>query len=66
MKKKNELLEVNNILLKMFNKLYNENYETNMDFFTNHFEEMMDCGYILSPELCNKENLLLLEIINWK
>lgn len=61
MKNKMEITEVNNILLKMFNKLFNENYETNIDFFTKHFEEMMKCGYILSPELCNKENLSIIK-----
>ena len=55
-----EIVKVNNILLKMFNKLYNENYETNIDFFTKYFEEMIECGYILSPELCNKENLSII------
>jgi hypothetical protein len=60
MENKMKLREVNNILLKMFNKLYNENYETNIDFFTKHFEEMLKCGYMLSPELCNKENLSLI------
>lgn len=60
MENKMKITEVNNILLKMFNKLYNENYETNMDFFTKHFEEMIECGYILSPELCNKKNLSII------
>ena len=60
MENKMKITEVNNILLKMFNKLYNENYETNMDFFTKYFEEMIECGYILSPELCNKENLSII------
>lgn len=60
MENKMKLREVNDILLKMFNKLYNENYEANIDFFIKHFEEMLKCGYILSPELCNKENLSII------